>query len=361
MTETLQPAHVASRLGSAGRVIYGLSQAARVAWFYTQYRIAARRVTRTPRRRRKAPPGFPSTGDVLARLYDLMLRDLANIDAGLYRMPHDWLPQPLSVLRASRRFFADLESVDRRRRAGLVDEVYDKGRRGAARPSYPRYYLQNFHFQTDGYLSEASADLYDYQVEVLFYGAADAMRRQALVPLRKFLGRRRMAETCLLDVAAGTGRFLASVKHNYPRLPAIALDLSPHYLKHARAALSRESRIRFINALAEAMPLADDSIDIATCTYLFHELPRKIRMRVAHEIARVLRPGGRLVFVDSLQYGDDRLFDPLLDLFPKAYHEPYYRDYARMDLARLFADAGLSCTSTDVAFFSKVIVFDKPQ
>ena len=35
-----------------------------------------------------------------------------------------------------------------------------------------KHYLQNFHFQTDGYLSEASAELYDYQVEVLFSGGA---------------------------------------------------------------------------------------------------------------------------------------------------------------------------------------------
>lgn len=361
MAETLQPARAASQLGAAGRLVYGLSQAARVAWFYTQYRIAARRTTRTGRRQRKSPPGVPSTRDVLARLYALMLRDLANIDAGFYRMPHDWLPQPLSVLRASRRFFADLEAVDRRRRAHLVDEIYETRWRNGAKPSYPRYYLQNFHFQTDGYLSDASAELYDYQVEVLFYGAADAMRRQALVPLRQFLLGRRLAETCLLDIAAGTGRFLTFVKDNYPHLPAIALDLSPHYLRHARAALAGKSRLRFVNALADAMPLADNSIDVATCIYLFHELPRNIRVRVAQEIARVLKPGGRLVLVDSLQRGDDRLFDPILDFFPRAYHEPYYRDYARTDLTRLFADAGLACTSTEVAFFSKTVVLDKPQ
>ena len=43
---------------------------------------------------------------------------------------------------------------------------------------YPRYYLQNFHYQTDGYLSDMSANLYDLQVEILFNGGADAMRRR---------------------------------------------------------------------------------------------------------------------------------------------------------------------------------------
>ena len=52
---------------------------------------------------------------------------------------------------------------------------------------YPSYYLQNFHYQTDGYLSELSASLYDLQVELLFNGLADAMRRRILKPLQKGL------------------------------------------------------------------------------------------------------------------------------------------------------------------------------
>jgi hypothetical protein len=48
--------------------------------------------------------------------------------------------------------------------------------------SYPRYYLRNFHYQTDGYLSDLSANLYDLQVEILFFGLADAMRRRILKP-----------------------------------------------------------------------------------------------------------------------------------------------------------------------------------
>ena len=59
---------------------------------------------------------------------------------------------------------------------------------------------------------------------------ADAMRRQALVPLHHHFRTRRTAEARLLDVASGTGRFLTFVKDNYPRLDVTALDLSPNYL-----------------------------------------------------------------------------------------------------------------------------------
>src|SRR5690606_1475207 len=119
------------------------------------------------------------------------------------------------------------------------------------------------------------------------------------------------------------------------------LDLSPPYLRRAQVALGRDARTHVVNAAAEAMPLCANSIDVVTCIYLFHELPRKIRAAVAREIARVLRPGGRLMFVDSLRRGDDPELDRLLDVFPRAYHEPYYADYVRADLRRLFAGVGL--------------------
>jgi hypothetical protein len=34
----------------------------------------------------------------------------------------------------------------------------------------PRYYLQNFHFQSGGWMTDDSAERYDTQVEVLFNG-----------------------------------------------------------------------------------------------------------------------------------------------------------------------------------------------
>ena len=46
------------------------------------------------------------------------------------------------------------------------------------------------------------------------------------------------------------------------------------------------------------------------------------------EIARVLKPGGLFVFLDSLQMGDKPGWDGLLEGFPHRFHEPYYRHYA---------------------------------
>jgi ubiquinone/menaquinone biosynthesis C-methylase UbiE len=195
---------------------------------------------------------------------------------------------------------------------------------------------------------------------VLFGGAADAMRRQALVPLRHEMRRRRIRESRLLDIACGTGRFLREIKNNYPRLAVTGLDLSPHYLATARRNLADWSGVELVEGAAEAMPLADGSVAVATCVFLFHELPKKLRRRVAGEIARVLEPGGLLILVDSLQLGDEPDYDALLEHFPAAFHEPYYADYTREDLPALFTGAGLAHEGTELAYFSKVACFRKP-
>jgi hypothetical protein len=76
--------------------------------------------------------------------------------------------------------------------------------------------------------------------------------------------------------------------------------------------------------------------------------------------ARVLRPGGKLIFLDSLQLGDEPDYDGLLEYFPAAFHEPYYADYIRQDLPGLFARAGLTVERTERVHLSRLMVFAKP-
>jgi ubiquinone/menaquinone biosynthesis C-methylase UbiE len=338
------------------RFAYDLGQAARVAWFYAHGELASRLAPPIVEPPEIAAP-LPTRQQMMADLFALFRRDRANIEAGLYRAPRDLVASPLGAVRQSLRFLSDLGRIDRRRRERIHDEV----RADAARTArYPDYYAQNFHFQTDGYLSDHSAAVYDFQVEVLFKGGADAMRRQALVPIAEHLAGRRIQGQRLLDVGCGTGRFLGFVKQNYPRLPVFGLDLSEAYLRRARRELDAWSWVQLTQGAAEALPFADASLDLVACIYLFHELPRRVRVRAAAEFVRVLRPGGRLALVDSFQRGDEPAFDGLLDLFPLAYHEPYFSDYVRHDLCALFAEAGLQPKRAERAHMSKVMTFDKP-
>jgi len=337
------------------RLAFSTAQAARISWFFGQKLLAAR-VTRPvplPEALRGRP--MPDRRRILADLWALIEQDWRNIKAGCYMPPADGFGHPLAEIRRALDFFADLSAVERRRHAGPQEGLLE----GPPNMRYPRYYLQKFHFQSDGYLSSASAERYDHQVEVLFGGGCAAMRRQALVPLKAALAELPTAErgtARLLDLACGTGRFLREAKANFPRLDVTGLDLSPHYLALARRTLEPWSRVRFVEGAAEAMPFADAQFDIVNCIYLFHELPPSIRRRVVGEIRRVLRPGGTLIFVDSLQTGDEPDYDAMLDYFPAAFHEPYYASYLREDLDRLFSP-GFNRDRRIPAYFSKVLSY----
>ena len=143
----------------------------------------------------------------------------------------------------------------------------------------PDYYLQNFHFQSGGWLTEDSADRYDTQVEVLFKGTANAMRRMALPELHEVFRGRDQRTLRLADIGCGTGRFLDFVKQAWPRLPVTGIDLSDAYIKHARHHLRRWSRVTTLVAKAESLPLADASQDAVTSIFMMHELPRRSAAR----------------------------------------------------------------------------------
>jgi hypothetical protein len=73
----------------------------------------------------------------------------------------------------------------------------------------------------------------------------------------------------------------------------------------------------------------------------------------------VLKPGGRLVLLDSLQRGDMPDYEGLLELFPQNFHEPYYASYLEEDFAGIARASGLTHVRDTPAFVSKVMVFDK--
>ena len=337
------------------RAAYRLAQSARMGWYAGLYRLS-RRISRPVPAAPELRARMPDAAHLRAGLEALIARDLANIEAGLYRMPEGLLPGPETWRRAAL-YFIDLDAVERRRRRRDGLELS----RQRLSASYPPYYRQNFHYQTDGYLSRRSAELYDLQVEVLFSSSADLMRRQALAPIARHLARSGASSGLLLDVACGTGRFLAQVKSNWPRLPVVAIDLSPQYLDEAGRHLAPWSRTTLVQGAAEALPFASDSFAIVTNIYLLHELPRGVRHRTLREMARVLRPGGLLVLIDSLQLGDVPEYDALLQHFPAAFHEPYFADYSGDDLAAPLARAGLCPGATELAYLSRVMTWTKPD
>jgi ubiquinone/menaquinone biosynthesis C-methylase UbiE len=343
-----------------GRVRYAAAQGARVAWYMGQY-LLARRITGPfnrpgePRFNPQAPEGDPIR--IRAAFLELFARDRANIEAGLYPAPEDIrVERALETLRNSARFFRDLPNVDQRRLLRDGAEVREAAKEEGR---YPAYYLQNFHYQSGGWLTAESARLYDTQVEILFGGAADAMRRIALGSLARALKGRDQRGVKLVDLACGNGRFLRQVLAAFPRIPATGLDLSPAYCAEARVRLADWPQVEIVNGAVEQAPFEDGSVDAATCVYLFHELPPRVRREAGREIARILKPGGTFVLADSIQTNDAPDLDRMLEYVPVGFHEPFFTSYLQEDFALLFGEAGLELEETELAFLTKVMRFRK--
>ncbi len=229
----------------------------------------------------------------------------------------------------------------------------------------PSYYVQNFHHQTNGYLSDESANLYDLQVEILFNGTADPMRRRVLAPLKaglKAFSDVLPSQTKVLDVACGTGRTLRNIRGMLPKASLYGVDLSAAYLRKANQLLSElpGTLPQLVEANGEALPYLENYFHAVTSVFLFHELPAQARQNVINEAFRVVKPGGTFIICDSVQMMDSPELAVAMENFPEIFHEPYYRHYMTDDLAKRMLDAGFTDVTEQVHFMSKYLIAKKP-
>lgn len=319
--------------------------------------LATQRILRVVARRKMARL-VPDVEKALRERYDALLAtDLKNVEDGLY--PRSLLFQ-IPVAEYALRVPEILKDLPRTLRR-VQTQNYRDFPGDVDVHKFPAYFRRNFHWQTDGYFSRRSAELYDVGVEFLFLGTADIMRRQIIPPITKYLRGLDVprSEVRLLDVATGTGRGLKQVVIAHPDLRYYASDLSPFYLQYARKLLRHHADVSFAAENAENLPFKDNLFDILTNVYLFHELPKPARANVVREMHRVLKPGGLLVIEDSAQYAESAQIAPILEQFAADFHEPFYRDYVRDDLSELLRKEGFEVESANPHFVAKVLVARK--
>ena len=298
----------------------------------------------------------------LERLRALFGEDARQIAEGVIPLsvlaPRDAL-DPLRHGTRFLRILGDARSVVARR--GRLD-ARDFGTQAKAwLDELPAYYRRNFHYQTDGYLSAHSAELYEHQVELLFRGGADAMRRLIVPPLRAHFGGANYGRGLrLLELGSGTGGATHAVARAFPRAKITCLDLSFPYTRHARQQLADYPRVECVQGDAAALDFADARFDAVYSVFLFHELPLPVREQVILEARRVLRPEGFFGLVDSLQKGDDPELDWALDFFPREFHEPFYAHYATHPMEDLLREAGFESPTRGTGYLAKWIAARTP-
>jgi demethylmenaquinone methyltransferase/2-methoxy-6-polyprenyl-1,4-benzoquinol methylase len=134
---------------------------------------------------------------------------------------------------------------------------------------------------------------YDRMGALLSFGQDPRWRAALVTAVNPQPGQR------ILDVAAGTG-LVSFALADRADCEVVGLDQSPDMLAAARRHLARRppraGRVSFVDGQAEALPFADGEFDALTFTYLLRYVDD--RAGTLRELARVVKPGGRIGMVE---------------------------------------------------------------
>lgn len=287
------------------------------------------------------------------KIENLLKQDACNIARGDY--PITVLKTENLISHAARIPFVYLDAIQSavRRRKNQTKKF--KNEKNDFLKELPDYYRRNFHFQTDGYLGETSAALYEHQVEILFSGAANAMRRLIIPQMKKHFNHSDGEGLKFLEIGSGTGSLTKFIALAFPKAQITCLDLSHEYLKLAQENLKQFKRINYTQGAGEKTDFKSNSFDAVYSCFLFHELPFDVRLEMSQEAHRLLKNKGFFGAVDSLQYNNDPEFNWALDQFPRDFHEPFFKDYTRKSLDQIWKKNKFNQIETRIGFLAKCV------
>jgi len=143
----------------------------------------------------------------------------------------------------------------------------------------------------------------------------------------------------VLDLGTGTGHTALAFA---PRVAeVVGLDLTAEMLEQARALAGERgcANVRFELGDASSLEHADASFDLVTCRVCAHHFADPAG--AVRESARVLRPGGRLLLVDSVA-PEDPAQDTFLNAIELLRDPSHVRNYSVSQWCRLLAEAGFA-------------------
>ncbi|MDH6139856.1 MULTISPECIES: class I SAM-dependent methyltransferase [Kitasatospora] len=138
----------------------------------------------------------------------------------------------------------------------------------------------------------------------------------------------------ILEVGAGTGIFCAALAEQVPQAEIVGVDPSEPMLAEA-ARHHGHPRVHYRLGTADALPLDAGSCDAALLSRVVHHLPD--RPAAARELARVLRPGGRVVIRTTVR---ERLDSPVYRYWPELLTHDARRFPAEAELLADFTGGG---------------------
>ncbi|MFN3533142.1 MAG: class I SAM-dependent methyltransferase [Candidatus Brocadia sp.] len=139
----------------------------------------------------------------------------------------------------------------------------------------------------------------------------------------------------ILDIGCGTGSLLQAIIEGYPSVKVVGIDLSREMLKIARNKQIKDSAL--IAGKAQCLPFRSESFDVVVSCNAFHYLRKPEECLI--EIARVLKPQGRIVITD---WCDDYIACRICDVFLRVFNRAHFKTYGRRACEHLLRNAGYS-------------------
>jgi malonyl-CoA O-methyltransferase len=178
------------------------------------------------------------------------------------------------------------------------------------------------------------------------YDAAAVLQREIAERMLERLDLIKCRPRRILDVGCGTGHCSRALERRYRRARIIGVDIAYAMARAGQMRTRWRNRQRFVCADAEALPLADGSVDMVVSNLTLQWCDPDAVLR---EFARVLRPGGVVMFTS---FGPDTLCE-LRAAWQTVDERPHVHAFLDMhDLGDAVLRAGLADPVMDVEHFT---------
>ncbi len=221
------------------------------------------------------------------------------------------------------------------------------------KPKVPAYLKEVYWW---AYLHPRAVKFFEHQwiVNLILWGNFARLRDSALDEMGKTLSGR------TLQVACVYGDFTPKLAERLtPNARLDVVDVAPIQLENLQKKIDNRANVFPDCQNAAALTFADNSFNQVVLFFLLHELPADVREATVREAMRVVKPGGKVVFVDYhrpvWQHPHRYIMKPILKTL-----EPFALDLWKTEITDLipkeFLPAGVEKTTYFGGLYQKVVI-----